>query len=91
MIQASEFCLQGQIFCSLAALSHPTGLYHCEDLALSCKYSSALWNDLIQVKNNEPWLSACVMQELGFGLMPVHFFTSSEVGKFISSQEIKKN
>lgn len=30
------------------------------------------------------------MQKLGFGLMPVHFFTNSEIDKFISSQEIKK-
>lgn len=90
MIKASEFCLEGQTFCSLAALSHPTGLYHREDLPLTWKYSSALWNDLIQWKNNKPWLSACVMQKLGFGLTPVHFFTNSEIDKFISSQEIKK-
>lgn len=90
MVEASEFCLEGQIFCSLAALSHPTGLYHCEDLALTWKYSNALSNDLIQWKHNEPWLSACVTQELGFGLMPVHFFTSSDIGNLISSWEIKK-
>lgn len=90
MIEASEFCLEGQILCSLAALSHPTGLYHCEDLALTWKYSNALSNDLIQWKHNELWLSACVTQELGFGLMPVHFFTSSDIGNLISSWEIKK-
>lgn len=90
MIQASEFCLEGKIFFSVGALNHPTGLHHCGDLALTLKYSIALWNYLIQWKNHEPWLSACVSQELGFGLMPVHFFTSSEIGNFISSREIRK-
>lgn len=43
-------------------------------------------------KTNLPptlWLSACDIRELFYGLMPVHFFTSSEIHKFISSWEIK--